>query len=155
MSNIRVIQGQQLRQLRQARNLDQTRLAVQVGLSQTAISDIELGRFAPNPAIRERLAAVLGPAVWQIDWPEEGYPLELHNQRQPLRAPEGSPGDKLKELRLSQGLSQAGIALQLGITEQKYGRLERGYSKQPDATILQKLAQVLGPTVLEIFPKGK
>lgn len=144
-------QGQALKELRQKQGISQSGLAAQTGIAQTTISDIELGVFAPSPANREKLAVVLGAEFNSIEWPENNYPLTLHNQRQPQRAPEGSAGDRLKAIRLTSGQSQAEIALQIGITEQKYARIERGYTKQPDKAIVEKLVEIFGPDVANLF----
>ncbi len=84
-----------------------------------------------------------------IDWPAP-YAAESYNHRQPFNAAPGSPGDRLKQLRLAQGVTQAEIAWRLGMTEQKYGRIERGYSKQVSRTVLEKLTIILGEGVMEL-----
>ncbi|CAF1430404.1 unnamed protein product [Didymodactylos carnosus] len=117
---------------------------------------LESGERVPGTEVKERLAAVLEAAgagasaeVMAIDWPTP-YAAQSYNHRQPVNAAPGSPGDRLKELRLAQGVKQAEIALRLGMTEQKYGRLERGYSKQISRTVLEKLTTILGEGVKEL-----
>ena len=49
---------------------------------------------------------------------------------------------RLKELRKKQGLSQASLAQQLGMTQQAVGKWERG-TATPDPQTIAKLAEIL------------
>lgn len=53
---------------------------------------------------------------------------------------------RLKELRLSKGLSQADIAKQLGVTQQAYANYERG-AREADYETLKKLSKLFGCSV--------
>jgi transcriptional regulator with XRE-family HTH domain len=88
-----------------------------------------------------------------IDWPTP-YSVQSYNYRKPNSAPQGSSGARLKELRLAKGLSQAQVALQLGLPEHKFARLERGNAKIPDPKMLKALSAVLGEEVYTIFPSS-
>ena len=54
------IDGIKVRELREARGIDQPTLAGKVGISQSFMSRIETGRFSPNPATTLRIAEALG-----------------------------------------------------------------------------------------------
>lgn len=144
--------GEQLRQLRLSMGLLQGQLAEQAGVSQQTVSFLETGRVAPSPKTLKLLAKVLGGAVLEIDWPP-AFKKESYNKRIPAHAPEGSPGDRLKALRLARGLSQSEVAYKLHLRENAYSRIEQGYTTSPAPEILENLADVLGPEVLEIFPE--
>lgn len=58
-----------LRELRQAQNLSQWGLAVDVGTSTAMLSAIERWGYQPRADLCERIAAALGVAVSDI-WPE-------------------------------------------------------------------------------------
>jgi transcriptional regulator with XRE-family HTH domain len=47
--------------------------------------------------------------------------------------------------------SQSEIARRLDMTEQAYGRIERGYTKRPGARLLARLSQVFGDEVAALF----
>lgn len=141
-------QGQALQKLRGERT--QKEIAVQIEISQNTLSAYESGRIVPSPKVREKLAKVLGQAVLEIDWPPS-HKAVSYNHRQPKNNPVGAPGDLLKALRLRKELTQAEVARRVAVDEQHYARIERGYSKKPEPDLLTKMAQVLGPEVLEIF----
>lgn len=57
---------------------------------------------------------------------------------------------KLKALRVSKGLSQEELALLCGIDRTYIGRIER-FERIPSLIILQKLADGLGITLIELL----
>ena len=57
----------------------------------------------------------------------------------------------LKHHRRQRGLTQAGLARKVGISEQHYQNLEYGKAK-PKYDTLRKLAYELGATETELFP---
>lgn len=62
--------------------------------------------------------------------------------------------DKLKEIRLSKGMTQQDVALKLGITKATYSGYETG-RRQPDVQKIKDLALVLGVTggeLLDVTP---
>jgi transcriptional regulator with XRE-family HTH domain len=79
---------QDLKSIREAKNLTQNDLAGLSGLPQSHISAIELGKLAANKRTRRRLERVLGPVNWlttlAVDRSHIGYALkELINLDHP------------------------------------------------------------------------
>lgn len=63
-----------------------------------------------------------------------------------------STGDKLKLLRLREGMTQKELADKLGVTPQNISQYERGL-KKPKIETVQKMADALGVDVSEIIPQ--
>jgi len=71
MTSITPVTGtNNLKQLRQGRGLAQYGLATLARTSPSTIVATERWGYVPSPAVRQRLAAALGVAVWDI-WPDE------------------------------------------------------------------------------------
>lgn len=58
---------------------------------------------------------------------------------------------KLKQVRLQKGLSQAGLAEKSGINSNYYAKIERSEIK-PSVEILEKIIKALGVKSSDIFP---
>jgi len=70
--NTRVPAKNNLRELRQDRNLPQWGLAVRAGTSATTVSAIERWGYKPGVELQERIATALGVNVADI-WPEVSH----------------------------------------------------------------------------------
>ncbi len=75
MSNIKLLLGQRIRELRKSKGLTQERLAELVGIGPANISYIETGKFAPSIENFEKIAQALGV-----------QPVELY-MFEPLKSP--------------------------------------------------------------------
>jgi transcriptional regulator with XRE-family HTH domain len=169
-----VEQGLALKKLRNQVGLSQSELAKAANIALSTLVKLERGERIPGHELKESLARALGTAsssssaataadggtgteiarqLLAIDWPAP-YAIQSYNYREPNSAPQGSPGAKLKQLRLAKGLSQAQVALQLGLPEHKFARLERGNVKTPDPKMLKALSAILGDEVYTIFPSS-
>lgn len=60
-----------LAELRATRGLSQFRLAVDAGVSQSTIVNIEHLRQIPSVGVALRIAAALGVSIYDIAWPTE------------------------------------------------------------------------------------
>jgi transcriptional regulator with XRE-family HTH domain len=60
--------------------------------------------------------------------------------------------DKLKELRIDQGLSQRALAQRAGLSQTSIWKIERGGGANP--ATLKKLADVLGVRPTDLLVKG-
>lgn len=58
---------------------------------------------------------------------------------------------KLKQVRLQNGMSQAGLAEKAGINSNYYAKIERSEIK-PSVEILEKIIKALGVKSSDIFP---
>ena len=58
--------------------------------------------------------------------------------------------DKLKELRMQKGLTQAEVATQAAINANTYAKIERG-EQAATVVMLEKIARVLGVEVRDVF----
>ncbi|HEX2912274.1 MAG TPA: helix-turn-helix transcriptional regulator [Chloroflexia bacterium] len=160
-----IAQGNALRNLRIKQGLSQSELANAARVSLATIVKLERGERVPGEKVKEALAEALekaggeagtgaeagaeaAAALRAIDWPPP-YAAQSYNYRQPINVEAGGPADQLKQLRLATGLTQSQVAMKLGITEQKYARFERGYSR-PSESFLKDLARVLGEDVKKI-----
>lgn len=59
-------------------------------------------------------------------------------------------GERLRNLRVSCGLTQEEVALRADITTSYYGQLERGQAN-PSVGMLEKICAVMGITLADIF----
>ena len=62
--------------------------------------------------------------------------------------------DRVRELRIERGLSQAKLAARAGIDPSTVNQIETG-KRSPSANSLNKLAAALGVEVVDLFPKGQ
>jgi transcriptional regulator with XRE-family HTH domain len=60
-------------------NLDQTRVAADIGVSQSFLSQVECGRFSARPKIQQKLAEMFKKSVSQLFEPD-GY-AKLHESK--------------------------------------------------------------------------
>ena len=146
--------GQRFKELRTSRELSQGKLAQAAGLSPSTIVKLEHDERVPSASVKKALALALKIDNEELDrligWPDP-YQINSYNHRQPLHSPAGSSGDRLKALRLTRHLTQSQLARRLDLTDQAYGRLERGYTKQIEPALLEALAQILGNEVRDIY----
>ena len=64
-------------------------------------------------------------------------------------------GENIKRIRKEKGLQQKQVALELGVDQSNYNKIENG-KREPSVTILQKLADLFGVTMdYMINPSGK
>jgi transcriptional regulator with XRE-family HTH domain len=62
--------------------------------------------------------------------------------------------DRIRELRIERGLSQAKLAARAGIDPSTVNQIETG-KRSPSTNSLNKLARALGVEVADLFPKGQ
>ena len=55
-------------------------------------------------------------------------------------------GEKIKQLRKAKGLQQKAVAVEVGLDQSNYNKVENG-RREPSVEILQKLAAIFGVTV--------
>jgi transcriptional regulator with XRE-family HTH domain len=60
-------------------------------------------------------------------------------------------GDRLREIRLSRGMTQADVAREASVSTAYVGRLERGRAA-PGIDLVARLAAALGTTTAELLP---
>lgn len=63
-------------------------------------------------------------------------------------------GDNIKNLRKEKGLQQKQIAIELGIDQSNYNKIENG-KREPSLDLLNKLAGLFGVSVDDILNPGK
>ena len=63
-------------------------------------------------------------------------------------------GDNIKKLRKEKGLQQKQIAIELGIDQSNYNKIENG-KREPSLDLLNKLAGLFGVSVDDILNPGK
>lgn len=63
-------------------------------------------------------------------------------------------GDNIKNLRKEKGLQQKQIAIELGIDQSNYNKIENG-KREPSIDLLNKLAGLFGVSVDDILNPGK
>lgn len=119
--------GRRIRQCREEKGLTLVECGKRAGISYTHISEIERGNVCPSLKTLEKLAVALGkPASYFL---AGNTPFGL--------------GDKVRKLREAQGLTQARLAAQLGISDSLVAQIETGKA-QPSLNTLEKLAETLG-----------
>lgn len=117
--------GERLRLLRQDRGLTLAEAAEEAGISPSYLSEIERGAVYPSTQTLKRLADSLGVPVSALVG--EG----------------GLLGAKLREAREQQGLTQAELAREAGVSPGLIGQIEHG-RVQPSLETVEKIAKVLG-----------
>jgi len=119
--------GRKIRQCREEKGLTLVECGKKAGISYTHISEIERGNVCPSLKTLEKLAAALEkPASYFLTG---NTPFGL--------------GDRVRKLREAQGLTQARLAGQLGISDSLVAQIETGKA-QPSLNTLEKLAEALG-----------
>jgi transcriptional regulator with XRE-family HTH domain len=63
-------------------------------------------------------------------------------------------GDNIKRLRKEKGLQQKQIAIELGIDQSNYNKMENG-KREPSIEVLNKLSGLFGVSVDDIINPGK
>ncbi len=66
MSNIKILLGQRIRELRKAKKLTQEMLAEAVGIGTANISYMECGKFAPSIENFDKIASALGVHPFEL-----------------------------------------------------------------------------------------
>lgn len=117
--------GERIRLLRGEKKLSLEELARQTGLSPSYLSEIERGAVSPSLGAVQRLARFFGVS-----------PAALLGQELFL-------GSKLKTLREEQGLTQARLAKEAGVTPGMIGQIEQG-KVQPSLKTLEKISRAMG-----------
>jgi transcriptional regulator with XRE-family HTH domain len=115
-----------LRAARRAAGFTQLRLAEQLGLSRSQISDWERGAVAPRGKTLLSAAHLLGVEVAELV--------------------DTSPTPTLRQLRQLAGLSQRDVAAAIGVSQPAYAALERGAVTLRPQTA-ETLARTLGTDV--------
>lgn len=117
--------GSRLAASRAAAGLTQERLARRLGTEQTRVSDWERGATTPRPALIPELAAAVGLDALEF-----------------LGADPAEPS--LEDLRLAAGLSRQTLAQMVGMSLDRYRRLEIGATRRdPPAPLVEQLARRL------------
>lgn len=115
-----------LTEVRRERGLSRSDLGRLSGVTYNTIRSWETGEGAPSPSALERVASVLDVAVSEL----AVVPDEVQT---------------LASWRTRQGMAQADIAHELGLSKSTYSRLERGERPLTDAECL-KLARIFDTT---------
>ncbi|MGI6603793.1 MAG: helix-turn-helix domain-containing protein [bacterium] len=121
----RITPGERVRLLRTERKLTLAALAEQAGITPSYLSEIERGRANPAFPTLLSLAAALDVSLTQLWGPLAGL------------------GQRLRQVREEQGLSQAELALRARVSAGLVGQVERG-EVQPSLDTVEALAAVLG-----------
>ena len=66
MSNIKVLLGQKIKEIRKSRKITQEQLAEKIGVGTPNISYIETGKFAPSIENFEKIAKTLGVEPYEL-----------------------------------------------------------------------------------------
>ena len=119
-----------IRQLREAKGMQQKDLSVDLKVSQPTISDWESGRKTPSAKSVAKLADYFGVSI--------DYLLGRDTDFQSSIQKNGNIA-KLKILREQSGETQAELANVLGITRAAYTNIENG-KREPDYDTIKKLA---------------
>ncbi|GAW91739.1 helix-turn-helix domain-containing protein [Calderihabitans maritimus] len=119
--------GRRIRQLREEKGLTLVECGRRAGISYTHISEIERGNTCPSLKTLEKLARVLE------------VPLTYFLSNGSF----ATMGDRIRKLREAQGLTQAKLARQIGISDSLIAQVETGKA-QPSLNTLERLADVLG-----------
>lgn len=147
--------GAKLRRLREEHGLTQADLAERLGLTaQSHIAKLEAGQRLPSLDVIARAAAqfdVSVDALLRDATPVASVDTTHLGPAQALTIDPARLGEQIRELRLALGLSQVGLARQLGSAGQSgIGKIERG-EKLPSLDRLVQLADAFGTTVDDIF----
>lgn len=59
-------------------------------------------------------------------------------------------GEKIKQIRKDKGLQQKAVALEVGLDQSNYNKIENG-KREPSVEVLQKLSGIFGITVDELL----
>lgn len=136
--------GRTLRDLRLRGKLSQAALGKLAGLSQTEISQLELGKHAPSAGTRARLAEALG-----VDAPGLFPEVSEPGGRLQLRTRDG--GRLLREARLAAGLSQYELAEKSGVRQGHISELEGREGWNARQRTAERVASALGRQVDQLF----
>lgn len=63
-------------------------------------------------------------------------------------------GEKIKQVRKEKGLQQKAVALEIGIDQSNYNKIENG-RREPSVEVLQKLSVIFGVTVDDLLNPAK
>ncbi|MFI7142858.1 helix-turn-helix domain-containing protein [Streptomyces massasporeus] len=106
------IRRERLRELRESRDMTQSRLAAALGCSRAAVSTWETTGRLPHPKRLHRLADVLGVPVWEFL--------------------DGCSSSTLRCLRTAAGMLQRDVAGLLNVATSTYCDVETGRQNLPD-----------------------
>jgi transcriptional regulator with XRE-family HTH domain len=59
-------------------------------------------------------------------------------------------GEKIKQIRKDKGLQQKAVALEVGLDQSNYNKVENG-KREPSLEVLQKLSTILGVSIDELL----
>jgi transcriptional regulator with XRE-family HTH domain len=59
-------------------------------------------------------------------------------------------GEKIKQIRKDKGLQQKAVALEVGLDQSNYNKVENG-AREPSLEVLQKLSAILGVSIDELL----
>lgn len=128
-----------IRELRKAYNMRQSELAKELGVTQSTISGWENGAFAPNGSSLALLIKVFNVSTdYLLGYSESKWPTGLEDDR-PRGVKITTFSDRLKELRMQKGITQAKFASIFKVSTGAIGNWEAG-NRQPDYEMLQRLA---------------
>lgn len=119
--------GRKIRQTREAMGLTLVECGKRAGISYTHISEIERDNACPSLKTLEKLANALNKPVSYFLSGDTCITL----------------GEKVRKLREAQGLTQAKLARQVGLSDSLIAQIETGKA-QPSLNTLDRLADVLG-----------
>ena len=124
-----------IREVRKAAGVSQTELCAAIGVSQSALSGYETGRYEPDCALWLGLAHFFGVSV---DY--------LMGEGCAAVAVDENPQPPLRGLRISRKMTQQEVADFLGVERTTYVKYECGASEPPTATLV-RLADFFGVSV--------
>lgn len=127
--------GQRIKLHREEQGVNQTELSRSTGFSLSYICEIEQGNVFPSVSALSKIASVMGINVKDL-----------------LGSP-GSLGSKIRTLREEQGMNQAQLAKQTGLSHGLIGQLERG-KVQPSLKTLEKLSGALNISPCYLISEG-
>jgi transcriptional regulator with XRE-family HTH domain len=90
--------GQWLKRIRIVCGMKQAALAIETGLSQSAISQLENDKFTPDEPTLEKLRKALTPGIQQLTQQELDHIINLlaqskiSNKKNPILKPDNTPG---------------------------------------------------------------
>jgi excisionase family DNA binding protein len=147
---LRGVDGDWLRELREARGWTQLELARRARLSLSAVSSLETGHHTSGTSAIPDLARALGVAPADLEDRRPGQrPRRRPGPAHPgatasVPPPWQAEGARLKELRAQRGLTQEELARRAGLTRPFLSTLERGHRWRP--AVIPDLARALGVT---------
>ena len=110
--------GKRVEETRKRLGMSQAELAERAGISQTTLSDIERGRNERSRYAVNLSAALCVDPMWLVDGEDDE------------RCQSSSLGERIKQVRTANGITQARLAEMSGVSQAAIGKLEAGLAER-------------------------